>query len=351
VGVTNASISQSAGNSNGKPRSDRGVDKVPFRPDFIKVDYAIFVDPDLSHAAKLLFARLKFYAGCNGKANPKHATLAREMCMGARQVRRVLDELKTLNRIDWKRSRIACIFTIKPPEDWTKMSTLDRTKMSHQTGQKRPIEKRFKKRSSSKEDSKTKNSGQRTTRTAGGGYEGTANPPNPTKPSLKADDDENPKTTPTSYTSPEAELRGVYREKAGHEITRDVERRIWEAVELRGRTRQNFIEQLRSHTPNTWTNPAGFLTNFARQIATVSTREPERRAAPQVQEPPTDQHGRCAECGGGGYKAANVYCTCAMGREVQCVEERKAKLASAPTVAQAETSMIDAQQPAKPSVA
>ena len=111
-------------------------DKPPFQPTFISVDYAVFTDPDLSHAAKLLFARLKLYAERDGKAYPKHGTLAREMCLTDRQVRTILNELKALNRITWTRTRGSCRYEIKPPEDWMKTSDLDRKECSHPTRKK-----------------------------------------------------------------------------------------------------------------------------------------------------------------------------------------------------------------------
>lgn len=102
------------------PRDTAGAGSVPVLPPltengarppgFVAVDYEVFIDSSLSPAAKLLFARLKLYAGTNGLAYPKHRTLAREMCMSDRQVRTLLNELRALNRINWRRTRTSCIF-------------------------------------------------------------------------------------------------------------------------------------------------------------------------------------------------------------------------------------------------
>lgn len=117
------------------PRDTAGAGSVPVLPPltengarppgFVAVDYEVFIDSSLSPAAKLLFARLKLYAGTNGLAYPKHRTLAREMCMSDRQVRTLLNELRALNRINWRRTRTSCIFEIKPPLEWKKTSALN----------------------------------------------------------------------------------------------------------------------------------------------------------------------------------------------------------------------------------
>ena len=131
-------------------------DKKPFQPSYIAVDYSVFTDPSLSPAAKLLFARLKLYAGKNGKAFPKQETLAREMCLSDRRVRGVLAELKRLTRIDWKRTRASCVYAIKPPSVWTSLSDVDRKDRSslsgrelpNHTGRNLPTEKKSRKLSS-----------------------------------------------------------------------------------------------------------------------------------------------------------------------------------------------------------
>lgn len=93
--------------------------------EYIPIPYEVFTDSSLSHGAKLLFGRLKVYAGKDGKAFPKHETLAGEMCVSARQVRSLLVNLKARNMIDWTRTRSSCIFEIKPREEWKRVSDLD----------------------------------------------------------------------------------------------------------------------------------------------------------------------------------------------------------------------------------
>lgn len=128
-----------------------------------------------------------------------------------------------------------------------------------------------------------------------------------------------------AYATPEAELQDIYRQKSGNEISPDVERRIWETVELRGVPRKQFMDELRKHLPNTWKNPAGFLTNFARKIGSIATPEQQQEPEP---EPPKNEKGRCADCNGTGYRhwdgdlASRVYCDCQMGRELKRVDAR-----------------------------
>ena len=112
----------------------------PFQPDFVAIPYAVFSDPDLSHAAKLTYGRLKLYAGEDGRAFPKHETLASEVCLGHRQLRTVLSELQGAGWIEWRRARTNCIYTVF--SDRQKSATLngeDRQKTASQSGGKLPI--------------------------------------------------------------------------------------------------------------------------------------------------------------------------------------------------------------------
>jgi hypothetical protein len=309
--------------------ADTGVlSPVPRLPNFIAVQYAVFTDPVLSHAAKLLFSRLEFYAGKDGKAYPKHNTLGSEMGLSTRQVRTVLTELKDQNRIDWKRTRTSCIFEIKPAEEWKFTSALDRKKTSTligrklplKSGRKLPIEKKYR-RSSSKRSSEKKPGAVLQGSTASATSKEN---PKPKTDSLRSDDEKTKTASEREvYAHPEDELRAIHREKTGDELSPDVERRIWELVEIRGVPRKQFMDELRKHVPNTWKNPAGFLTNFARRIGSVSTPE---LVAPLEPEPPKNGNGRCSACNGIGYAhwdadpVARVYCDCRMGRELKRVD-------------------------------
>jgi helix-turn-helix protein len=300
--------------------------RIPFQPKFISLDYAVFIDPDLSHAAKLLFARLKLYAGHDGKAYPKHDTLAREMCLSDRQVRTVLAELKALNRIAWTRTRGSCQFTIKPPEDWKKSSDQDRKESSDLNGRKPPI-KTGRKVPTEKKYRNHHQNGSWEERNPGLSAEAVSSVEprvehqTPRPLSLKVDDEKPQDPKPVSYASPEAELKAIFLEKTGAEISLDLERRIWDAVEIRNIARKQFIDELRKHVPNRWRNPAGFLTNFARKIGIVATPAPRPKKLP---EPPMNGLGRCHLCNGIG-RIDEAYCECRMGRDLRAVEARPAK--------------------------
>lgn len=102
-------------------------------PPFVAIPYDIFTDPDLSHAAKLVYGRLELYAGHDGRCCPKHETLAHEVCLKERQLRSVLDELRNANLIDWRRTRTSCIYEVF--SDRWKTADLNNT----ESGRKLPI--------------------------------------------------------------------------------------------------------------------------------------------------------------------------------------------------------------------
>jgi hypothetical protein len=52
----------------------------------------------------LLYGKLAFHAGADGKCHPKHSTLAQEVGLKPRQVRNLLDQLHELRLLEWTRS-------------------------------------------------------------------------------------------------------------------------------------------------------------------------------------------------------------------------------------------------------
>lgn len=93
---------------------------------FVLLPLEVLHDPTISHAAKLTYARLGFFAGKNGRCNPSHETLAAEICLKPRQVRTVLAELKARGWLTWRRTRSSCWFTVSGPiPDRQKTATLD----------------------------------------------------------------------------------------------------------------------------------------------------------------------------------------------------------------------------------
>jgi Helix-turn-helix domain len=294
-------------------------------PDFIQIPYPVLRDAKISHAAKLVYGRLKLYAGKDGQCNPKHATLAREVCVAVRQLRNVLNELRKAGWIDWYRTRTSCWYTVHP--DRQVSAEQDRQKIATQTGKNLPIrsakncqQKRSSENHHRRDVSEKKNARSLEEPTLVGPAE------NLISRTQNADDEKLGLEKTPIFASPVDELRDIHRRKTGAEITPDVERRIWETVELGGATRQQFIEQLRPHVPNHWKNPAGFLTNFARKFGAVSTPEPR---PPTPSEPPKNAQGRCSVCGGTGYvhehpdAATREHCSCQLGRDLKRVDERQ----------------------------
>lgn len=290
------------------------------QPTFVQIPLWMMRDGALSQSAKLTYGRLKLYAGANGRCFPKHETLAREVCLSPRRLRDVLTELRCAGLVEWTRTRSSCVFTFP-----------DRQKAASLSGGKRPTRPEENRRSRSAEKCQQKRSIEnhhqkrrieKKTERNSAKTNPLATPEERRKPdfdSLRVDD-EKPKDEhrPAVCVSPEEELRAIYREKAGVEISLDVERRIWEELERRDVRRADFIEELRKHVQNAWRNPAGFLTDFARKFGTVSTPEPRTLAAP---EPVRNSQGRCVACNGIG-RDGDSYCSCPLGRDLRLAETR-----------------------------
>lgn len=332
-------------NGSGEAHSETGRND----PAFIQIPHAVFIDPALSHAAKLLFGRLKLYAGKDGKAFPKHETLAREMCISDRQVRTLLTELKALNRIDWTQTRGSCHFEIKPPEDWKKTSDLDRTKTSGvagtnlptKTGRKLPTEKKYRKSSSKRRSEKQD-------------VRYCAEPENSTeqhscthqRPALssKVDDDEMQTTFfRKRLQDPKQEFAARLKDRHGDRV--DSERtRDLVSIDL-ANLGLTLGEEFLDFEAATTTNPSGLhnAVGHYRRLAKKFSNERAKkviedqlatRALLTVIEPPK----RCETCKGGGRLTYpdGGYCTCRMGTDLKQAEERcardreKAESAAAP---------------------
>jgi hypothetical protein len=85
-----------------------------FQPEFIIIPYAVFTDPNLLPVAKLVYGRLKLYAGKKGEARPKQETLAQEVCLKRRQLQKVLRQLRDAGWISWDRGSKNCTYTVHP---------------------------------------------------------------------------------------------------------------------------------------------------------------------------------------------------------------------------------------------
>jgi hypothetical protein len=81
-------------------------------PDFIAIPYQVFIDKHLRPTSKLVYGRLRLYAGKDGRCYPKHQTLASELGITDRQIRTVLQELRIRGWIDWIKARTSCLYTV-----------------------------------------------------------------------------------------------------------------------------------------------------------------------------------------------------------------------------------------------
>ncbi len=140
---------------------------------------------------------------------------------------------------------------------------------------------------------------------------------------MKADDEKAKANPRPPYANPEDELRDLYRTKTGLEITPYLLSRLKETCELRRVTLTQYVETLRPHTPNAWSNPAGFLIDFARKI---HSRTPGGNSTPVLLriDPSVNETARCKSCGGVGIKNGD-YCKCQLGRDLKLMEHRRAQ--------------------------
>lgn len=86
-------------------------------PSFVPVPCEIMRIPrsDLSFGAKCLYGRLHLYGHKTGICNPSHTTLAREVGVSDRHVRKLLNELRECGLVKWERTRSSARFTVMPP--------------------------------------------------------------------------------------------------------------------------------------------------------------------------------------------------------------------------------------------
>lgn len=310
-------------------RAERKSDEEQFNPNVdvrmaARLPVALFSYPRLSEGAKLLYARLAYYRGPQkrGFCAPSLRMLAEELAVHINTIENWLKELIQDGFIERKQrgnGRPAeCIFLQHPCfSDYAEMRSRGKTASQKAV--------KLKPESDSQSTVKLNNSsltksGRQLHNPLGSASQflpqnspqsvenadscATENhhqnqhiKPTEKKPSSQPSvDDEKPKPKPTpehapegqKYASPEAELRDIYRTKTGEEISRDLKQRIWDTVETRGVTHTEFMEELRSHVPNEWKNPAGFLTDFAKKInrkkagSTATVEIPARSPKPDA---------------------------------------------------------------------
>jgi hypothetical protein len=107
----------------------------------------------------------------------------------------------------------------------------------------------------------------------------------------KVDDDERP--APTTYASPEDELKAIYHEKAGEPIKIALLDAIRANLESIGVSMADFVEEARKHKNNRLKNLAGFLRDFSRSFRAKTCPAAPPVTASEAEE----QNYRCPICG------------------------------------------------------
>jgi hypothetical protein len=95
----------------------------------ISIPLSLVSDPNVNHAAMVVYGRLKLYAGKEGKAFPWHETLAREVHLKKSQLKVMLVQLRDAGWISWERGRRGCVYTVHPKR--LEMTGSDSRKTGH----------------------------------------------------------------------------------------------------------------------------------------------------------------------------------------------------------------------------
>ena len=314
---------------------------------FLQVDLQMLAEFGLPPRLLMLYGRLRLHAGKDGKCFVRHEKLAEEIGLHGkyrdRQVRKLLNQLRQLRLISWRRGRYCNYFDVHDP---------DRNWISGQTGTGVPLSDRNwssdrKDVSSSKEESKR---GPLPPTPSPQGEGERPRPKSPRKPEgprreqpaektktqefQKVDDDENPKPRPLA-SSPEAEFRQRLIERHGPLF--DAEgcmKHVRKQLEKTGGlSLADFLafDTARTTAPSALKNPGGYYVGLAKELRNAAVAAafdaattPLRQAAAPP-EPPRDDKGRCIDCGGPGVLKDGSYCTCQMGRDLKDLERRTAQ--------------------------
>jgi hypothetical protein len=289
-----------------------------------------------------LYGRLQLYAGKAKTCYPKHSTLAREVGLRTeRQIWNLLDQLRQLHLVEWKRGRYFNTYRVLDP---------DRKWISGQIGNGFPFSDR--KRISDRKESSSKEVFKRSPPPTPSPSEGGDAPrverrqqPGASSREWRAgpqkekhlDDDETKLQPPAQPLTPEEQFRQILRERHGAQFNADrcaqnVKRQL--AKSMIGLSMANFLsyDAERTTAPQKLTNPNGHYVALAKEL--VEAAPPagpflqqliDRAAANAPPEPERDERGRCKLCSGPGRLADGAFCTCAIGRDLERLERRAAQ--------------------------
>jgi hypothetical protein len=279
---------------------------------FIPIPLEIVRDPNLSPSAKLVYGRLKLYAGKDGRCFVKHKTLGAEVCLENRQLRTVLAELRAAGWIDWRRGRTNCHYTIHSVRQ--KTADQDRQKSANVTGGKPPVrsaENRQQKRRSENHHPKQESE----KRTASRLKRPTSEMALPQKPGFESQISDDDSDLPLPGESPEDEIKRLTAERGDPLSEKD----WWDIkamAETRGITLIDLSALARKNNGAWHSSAAGlrWLIRNYRVKATTAERVASAREAPPL------NGGRCSKCQGLGRLSEGEYCECLMGRDLKTAD-------------------------------
>ena len=106
----------------------------------------------------------------------------------------------------------------------------------------------------------------------------------------KPDDDEKPKLEKQEYASARDELKAIHHAKSGEYPTSQFLDRIEGILSAQAETFDAYLDVLRPHLGNTWTNPGGFLTHLAKTGFSAQSGPPQAKPKPKCPTCFADNH-------------------------------------------------------------
>lgn len=288
------------------------------------VPFAIASNAQLSHAAKLLWAHLRWRAGSGNHCFPSQRDMGEGIGLDRRSARRAQAELvdkgflRTQIRFDENGRRTTNLFeflyhesfevqalrderrpsnkkgvqdkNVLYPEDknvpgiGTKLSHTNRTKMSgHETTTKN-------------HHHETQNLNSKSVRGSTPAVPGRREPEadgNADLLSLCPDDDSRSRDREQTWATAKDEVKAIHLEKTGEAISIYVLDAIEHSLATNGATLDEFVVELRKHTQGRWRNPAGFLRDLAQKLK----RKSATASKPVTAQEAADANYRCEKCG------------------------------------------------------
>jgi hypothetical protein len=293
----------------------------------------------------LLYGRLIFHAGKDGRCFPRHITLTRELGLrDTKWVTRLLSRLRDLRLIEWKRNGPHSneYGILVPDKEWIARWIANHRRV-REVASKPPLEVAAKppqdvaarppiKEAAAKEADKRENPAPKPTPKT------EASKPRPRTPS-QPEAERNAKTASPSAAAnaltPVEEFRArcLERHGPGFDVGRCI-RNVQRQLEKRGGlTFEDFLAFDAAQTTNGMkSNPYGFYVHLAKQLreetvkATMDAFNAAVPETPAPAEPPRNEQGRCDKCNGiGRLLPGGEFCACKLGRDLKKLEAQDAR--------------------------